>query len=92
MENNPTHGYFRYHAMASDHRGNVYLMARNLLQNRACSVDKYNNSGNLVTRITLPPEAGRKMGGQGATVSTDGRIYVSDTGPKHAGVMIFDPV
>lgn len=118
---NHTHGYYRYHAMASDLWGNVYLMARNTLKNRAghdlvcgrrsgmseevgdppalreelwpaCTVDKYNNSGDLVTRITLPPEARRKMGGQGAVVSPEGRIYVSDTGPKHAGVMIFDPI
>jgi DNA-binding beta-propeller fold protein YncE len=87
----PTHGYYRYHAMTSDHLGNVYLMSRNMLKKRSCSVDKYNGSGNLVAQISLPPEAKRKMGGQGAAVSKEGRLYVSDTGPTHAGVMIFDP-
>ncbi len=99
-QGNPTHGYYRYHAMASDLWGNMYLMARNTLKNEAQggkmrparTVDKYNNSGDLITRITLPPEAPRKMGGQGATVSQEGRIYVSDTTREHAGVMIFDPI
>jgi hypothetical protein len=87
----PTHGYYRFHAMTSDHLGNVYLMARNMLKKRACSVDKYNGSGELVASVTLPPEVKRRMGGQGAAVSREGRLYVSDTGPTHAGVMIFDP-
>jgi len=86
-----THGYYRYHAMASDVFGNIYLMSRNTIRKRVCSVDKYSNNGDLVTRITLPPEVKRRMGGQGADVTPEGRLYVSDTGPKHAGVMIFDP-
>jgi len=49
-----THGDYRYHAMNCDSRGNVYLMARDSLAGMAKSVDKYNNSGDFVTRLKAP--------------------------------------
>ncbi len=86
-----THGYYRYHAMSADRSGNVYLMARNTLRDFLISVDKYNNNGEFVTRILLPPGSGRKMGGQAAVIAPSGRVYVADTHQDHAGVSIFDP-
>ncbi len=87
-----SHGYYRYHAMASDDWGNVYLMARDTRNDHAVSIDKYNNNGDFVTRFSLPPEENRKMGGQGAAIAPSGRIYVADTESGHAGVSIFDPL
>lgn len=91
-QNGTTHGYRRYHAMASDRWGDVYLMARDARENYAVSIDKYNNNGDFVTSISLPPSANRKMGGQGAAIAANGRVYVADTESDHAGVSIFDPV
>jgi len=87
-----THGYRRYHAMASDRWGDVYLMARDTKENFAVSIDKYNNNGEFVTSISLPPAESRKMGGQWAAIAANGRVYVADTESDHAGVSIFDPL
>jgi len=87
-----SHGDCFYHAIASDDHGNVYLMARDTLKNRHNTIDKYNNQGDLVTRISLPPGEDRLMGAKGAVVMESGRIYVADNMRDHAGVTIFDPL
>ena len=87
-----SHGDCFYHAIAYDDNGNVYLMARDTLRNRYNTIDKYNNQGNLVARISLPPGEDRLMGAKGAVIMDSGRIYVADNMKDHAGVSIFDPL
>lgn len=88
-EGQRSHGDYKYHAMNSDTRGNVYLMARDTLDNMVASVDKYNNSGDFIARITLPPETGRPIGAEAAAVDSKGTLYVADNGREHAGVSVF---
>ncbi len=85
------HGYLRYHTIASDRWGDVYLMARDTRKDSAVSIDKYNNNGDFVARLALPPNENRRMGGQAAAIAPSGRVYVADTESNHAGVAIFDP-
>jgi len=91
-QNGGTHGYHRYHTMSSDRWGDIYLMARDTRENSAVSIDKYNNSGDLVARFALPPSESRRLGGQAAAIAPNGRVYAADTESGHAGVSIFDPI
>ncbi len=86
-----SHGDFRYHSMNTDEFGNVYLMSRNTVNNYMNSVDKYNNNGDLVTRLRPPPRD-LHFGSEGAAVASDGTLYVADNGHEHAGVSIFRPM
>jgi hypothetical protein len=91
VEGEKSHGDYLYHDMTSDRWGNVYLMARNTRQHRENSVDKYNNSGELITRFALPPQLARSLGAEGAAIDHNGRMFVADTKDDFAGVSIFDP-
>ena len=91
VEGGKSHGDFHYHDMTSDRQGNLYLLSRNTRKHLEHSVDKYNNSGEFITRISLPAHEERRFGAKGAAVSPRGRIFVTDTMGDFAGVSIFDP-
>ncbi len=86
-----THGHYRYHAMASDDLGNIYLMARDNSNNYQPSIDKYNNNGKLVTRFRTIEQTDTIEGAKGAAISADGTIYIAEAGRELAGVSIFRP-
>jgi DNA-binding beta-propeller fold protein YncE len=92
VQQDATHGDCKYHAISSDDMGNVYLMARDTLKNFYNTIDKYNNQGNLVTRICYPIDGDHWMGAKGAVIIPSGRIYVADNQRDHAGVTIFEPI
>ncbi len=85
------HGDYLYHDMTSDQWGNVYLMARNTRKHRINTIDKYNNSGDFITRFKLPSQIERKLGAKGAAVTQSGRIFVADSQRRFAGISIFEP-
>jgi len=89
-EGQRTHGDYKYHAMNSDAWGNVYLMARDSLEGMVNSIDKYNNSGDFVARLTASA-GGRQMTCEAAAVNQAGMLYVADSSKEHAGVSIFVP-
>jgi sugar lactone lactonase YvrE len=92
LEEGSTHGYYRYHSIASDALGNVYLMARNTLRGFFATVEKYNNLGGHVTSLPEPEDERTKMGTESAAVSPSGRIFVADHSREHSGVSFFDPI
>jgi len=92
VQEDATHGDCRYHAISSDDRGNVYLMARDTLNRFHNTIDKYNNQGDMVTRICYPIDDAHWMGAKGAVILPNGSIYVADNQRDHAGVTIFDPI
>jgi len=67
-------------------------MARDTLNRFYNTIDKYNNQGDLVTRICHPIDDAHWMGAKGAVIIPSGRIYVADNQRNHAGVTIFDPL
>jgi len=85
------HGHFRYHNIACDRWGNVYLMARDTRGGYFPSIDKYNNTGEFVTRFTVPDDLGRGLGAKAAAISPAGRVFVADTNRDYAGVATFEP-
>lgn len=89
-EGQRTHGDYRYHAMNSDPWGNVYLMARDSLNDMANSVDKYNNNGDLVTRLRTGP-GGRQLMCEAAAVNQAGTLFVADSSREYAGATVFVP-
>ncbi len=84
------HGYYRYHDMASDNLGNVYLMSRDRREKGRKSIDKYNNNGDLITRFRQYGPNDGKNGNPCAAVSEDGTVYTTESG-NVAGVGVFRP-
>ncbi|HUT73258.1 MAG TPA: NHL repeat-containing protein [Armatimonadota bacterium] len=89
----PRDGERAYHAMTCDRYGNVYLATKGVIRNRwPSTLDKYNNEGDYITVIALPPTPERRhYRPSTAAVGKDGRVYVTNGAGGKVGVDVFAP-